>query len=277
MASSAHSIIKQDTMSSKSFCKECRGWCVYTISSLTCTQCGLEQGDHVFTDEFDVAERCAIYDPNDYQDISHPSEVRRRMMFDDLKVESRLPDAVITLAEDMYKAFEKKTKSAIKGEQRKREVACACLMYASRSMPSGAVTHDGLCMRIKNMTSFAWALKEVSWALAMEPGFNALIKERMTTIDDSTSKMLNYILEDFKDSTSHKKLRHVVLKLQDRIRGCPELHTHNPEKINATIIMMAVKYVKAPLTMKRIGMLTGTSEPTMLKMEKIIQSLMKSS
>lgn len=269
-------------------CKECRGPCLYTSSALTCTQCGLEQGAPVFTDEIDVFDRVCPFNQNDFKEApSHAYESRKRALFDRLETDSRLPASVVDIAKDMYDAFNKEVQ--VKGDQRHLEVACACLAFASRTMPSGAVTHEGLCLRVKGVSSFAWASREISWALRSNANFAGLFKERMPTINDSVTKMLRLVCEDLEESQGkslaktgqdrhngwYKKMRPVVLKLQDKIRGRPELHTHNPEKINATLIMMAAKFVKAPLTMRRIGIITGTSEPTLLKMEKLVQSFVR--
>lgn len=269
----------RDCQDCPGLCKDCRAPCLYTSSALTCTQCGLEQGLPVFTDEFNVFDRVCPFNPNDFKEgTSCAYESRKRTLFERLETDSRLPTCVVDIAKEMYDAFNKEVQ--VKGDQRHLEVACACLAFASRTMPSGAVTHEGLCLRVKGVKTFAWASKDISWALRSNGNFSGMFKERMLT--DSFSRILKVVCEDLAETQGekgkngwYKKMRPIVLKLQDRIRGRPELHTHNPEKINATLIMMAAKFVKAPITMRRIGIITGTSEPTLLKMEKLVQSFVR--
>lgn len=265
------------------FCKECRGRCVFTASDLTCTQCGLEQGEPVIIPDFNWIERAA---PMDTISNSQGRPDKYIDMFDELETTLNMPSSVMDIARSMYKSYINKHPSkggAIKGVQRHKEFIGACVMFSSRTLHTGALSQKSVIDRLNDpiIVSIQWACKDLESFLGNDPEFAYVFKERKPVTWDSISKMMRIVCEDIasntKSSTSIeetiKRIRPIALKLHDRIANDHRISLLNPEKLNATLIMMACKATKAPMTLKRIAALLKTSEPTILKLEKLIKEI----
>jgi transcription initiation factor TFIIIB Brf1 subunit/transcription initiation factor TFIIB len=99
----------------------------------------------------------------------------------------------------------------------------------------------------------------------------------MPNLSDSITRMLDIISNEI--DVKHKieirnKLRPIISKLQDRVNVDHRSSVANPEKMNATLIFMACKFAKIRMTLKKIAILFSTSEPTILKLEKVVQDIL---
>jgi transcription initiation factor TFIIIB Brf1 subunit/transcription initiation factor TFIIB len=257
-------------MANNAACKECKGRCVYTDTDLTCTECGLEQGEFILVPEFNVHERVAIMEP-----FKEPLK-KRLDIFERTQESLCMPDNVAEIARGVYNAFQ--DRKPIKGEKRNLELICASFLYASRVMNSGALTHQKIIDSVPEARGFQWAVKEMPQVLANSDSFTRLFDTQGATIDDAISRMLALVLKDiklFKGQDLNRKLRPTIHKLKDMVKGDPACDLIIVDKINATLILMACKIHKAPMTMKRISALLNVSEPTLLKIEKLIQKVVE--
>lgn len=258
-------------MANNAVCKECKGRCVYTDTDLTCTECGLEQGECILVPEFDVHERVA---PMEF--FKQPIQ-RRIGIFEKIQDTLHMPDNVADIARDICNKFQA-ADGSIKGEKRNRELICGAFFFASRVLTSGVLTHQKILDAIPDAREFQWAVKKIEDTLARCDSFTTLFETWGASIDDVTSRMLSIVLKDIKlikGKDLNRTLRPTIHKLKDIVKGDPNCDLIAAEKINAALIMMACKLHKVPITMKRLGALLSVSEPTLLKIEKQIQGVIE--
>ncbi len=258
-------------MTNNAICKLCKARCVYTDTDLTCTECGLEQGECILVPEFDFHERVA---PMEF--FKQPIQ-RSIGVFEMIQDALHMPDNVANIARDICNKFQV-VAGSVKGDKRNKELICASFFYASRVLTSGVLTHQKILDAIPDAREFQWAVKDIPDVLAKCDSFTALFETWGASIDDVTSRMLSIILKDIKlikGKDLNRILRPTIHKLKDIVKGDPNCDLIAAEKINATLIMMACKFHKVPMTMKRLGALLNVSEPTLLKIEKQIQGVIE--
>lgn len=253
----------------QSFCKECGGRCVYTASDLTCTQCGLEQGQIILQDEFNVMDRvCTITDRKSEECKSY--QMSRREVFNILESSALCPtEDQMTEAMRLYDLFYEK--NPIKGLPRRLELACACYHHVC----NGIKTQQYICDNIHGISSFQWACKELNKLF----GFS-IPSQRL---QDPLGKTVRIIANDLslklrkEEASLYKDLRSQATRLFDHVKHDPRITSIQPEKLNAALVFMASKYMKINATLKRVATLLQTSEPTILKIERIIKNILTSS
>lgn len=261
-------------------CRECKGRCVYTHMDLTCTECGLEQGECMLVPEFDAHERTAPFDDL-IQNMNHTRSfmVRKDNLFDFIEPTMNVPEAVIRVAKELYVKINERKRQGIKGQQRHLELACACVYFSSRTMNSGVLTQQNIISRVQGVSSIQWAVKLLSEELSND--YPDLFMSRSIDLKDSTSRMISTIVDYFtasrknKDKDWRKVLFPIVHKLQEQVQYEDDVQAMNPEKVNATLLLMACKIVHAPITLKKVALLLKASEPTLLKIEQVIQKIIK--
>jgi hypothetical protein len=224
----------------------------------------------MLVDEYDVFERVAPFEP--FKECLK----KRTGMFELTQDILNMPDNVADIARNIYNAY--KNVKPVKGEKRNLELVCASFFFASRVLNSGVLTQKKILEEVPDAREFHWAIKEVPIHLASCEMFKGLFETQGASIDDATSRMLSLVLKDIKlvkGKDLNRTLRPTIHKLKGIIYGDPVCDLITVDKINATLILMACKIHKAPMTLKRIASLLNVSEPTLLKIEKQIQLLIQ--
>lgn len=286
-------------------CYHCKGQCIFTRADLVCTLCGTEQNMPIYETEWDVSDRVCKMDTlgesvflknkTAYYNNKHQNS---DLVFETIKEKSCMPESVIDFARTMYNDYHNaENHMPIRGEKRRTEFACACLCYASKSLNSGALTQDEVVRRVLPFqTSIQWAIKELQRVLVSVPTYKTILANNTSKPTDSLSRITRIVSDEIatnelakakkkaaiptpqasNDSGGHyKDILKLVYKLLQTVEKkdlklCKLTH---PEKLAASLVFMACKFLKKKITLKAIAILTNTSEPVILGIEKTVKQL----
>lgn len=270
------------------FCKDCRNNCVFTSSNLTCTYCGLEQDVPVFQDEIGVWDRACVYENMVKEEENVQKNVSKH--FEYIQTMIDIPEQVIDDAKNIYKEYLKVSSKTIKGEERKLEFCCACVLYASKNMNTGILSQSYIIYKVfqsseKNI-SIQWACKDLQDNLSNIPQFKTLFKSSTSyydIIDRNVRFFYNFIKNDGKkdgkkESKDFKEWFKIVHKLFDNIENKDRdfVRSTHPDKLIASLIFVACKILKHHIKLKDFSILFNTSEPLILRIEnKVLHSMNK--
>lgn len=261
-------------------CKQCGSSCVFARAFITCSECGLEQENTAeLVSEPNVMDRVAVLESSPHQ-FNKRVKDSLSILEDCFSFSEDLQSLTATLLQDIFEMSEHK----IKGEMRYLEVTCAALYFASRSMNSGAFSHKMITDKIHVtkgicIGSFQWACKWIQNELGSKKQYSELFIKKQPKLEDSVSRLLQNLTADMAKKEKEQVvriIRPIIIKIQDRIKGDARVSVCQPEKLNAAIMFMACKIGKVPMTLKNTALLLKTSEPTLLKLEKLLQDVLKS-
>ena len=213
---------------------------------------------------------------------------------------TNIPDDILDIAKEIYKDYLSITLKSIKGNDRKLQFCCACILYASKTMNSGALSQSYLIEKVfdnkEKTVSFQWACKDLQDRFltdkkdskicdkrskdknAIKQRFKHLfyIKKTNTAsqyIDIMTKKQAHYIYEKTKEKKDYYKH---IFKLVHRLLSLLESNdadfvaTSHPEKLIASLLFVASKILQYPIKLKDMALLFHTSEPIFFKVESKI-------
>lgn len=272
-------------------CKYCSGHCRFTLSNLTCENCGSEQDVPVFEDEWNVSERTCEYKDmytnyisND-DNIAHSKhkdidkqQAASRSLFMTIQDKTKLSDSTMDLAQTLLSTYQTDPKNhMIRGEQRRLEFCVACTYYATKSSLHGVMTLNRIIelVFINNFISLHWACKELLEFFANDKRFSDLfggrdihITEAITRISKNVSKNTDVPMKDI------YKLAH---KMVDKIKRKDEhfVTETSSERLAASLVFVGCKLLKKNIPLNTMVLLSGTNESNLLKLEKKIKSYIR--
>ena len=172
--------------------------------------------------------------------------------FDDVSERLELSTSTLVLAKEMFQASYETSKMSFKGESRRPMIVAACILFAMRDRPEGALRKDEICDRLGIcQTDFGKiADKLQTTLLGLGDDCNAIFKKCLTrdvSINDMLGRMLCDITTRSKLAEKQKKeLRKLVFRLHDKmdVVDAIEFKTFQPSKQLGGIISMACMLLK---------------------------------
>lgn len=184
--------------------------------------------------------------------------------FEHIQSMLNVSDNTLSMAKEMFQDFQKRSKTTIKGNDRRTIFIAVCIYYTSKDIVGGGRSKSKICEQLNICTKQFSRICTNIHATLVGTFFDHTFMRDGTPITDLINKSISLLKFE---KTQQMDIKKTVFKLYDKLKTFDNVLTLVPTTLVSTLIYMGCLHLKIKIKLKDVSFIYNCSTTSIINTE----------